>query len=112
MPQTTRTTKAATITRRIELSLRMDMTTQACVTETTHLKTKDNTVITLYTLTRIDTDFGVGVEVTKQFSEDGEVYHVHLDKTLGDSCTCPAGVYKGACRHLDMTREAVRRGLV
>jgi ribosomal protein S14 len=52
----------------------------------------------------------VAVEVSKQTGEH-EKYHVYLEGA-GGSCTCPAGTYRGACRHLDICREAFREGLV
>jgi hypothetical protein len=111
-----RTTKAARITRTISVGLRYEGFTPqvfGIVSETTHQKTQDKTVTTLYDLRRIPTDFGAGFEVKKDYAPAGEgVHHVHLDRDLGDSCTCEAGVYRGQCRHLDLCREALRRGLL
>ena len=108
-----RTTKAARITRTIAVGLRMDLSTYGMVSEVTHLKTKDKHTTDFYTLTRIPTDFGAGFEVKKDYAPAGAgCHHVHLDQDLGDSCTCEAGVYRGQCRHLDLCREALRRGLL
>lgn len=108
----TRQTKACKITRCVSIGFSASaMCAIATVRETKHLKTADHTETKLYHLKRIATDWGIGVEVQKQ-DDSGETYHVHLDRQLGDSCTCPAGVYRGTCRHLDMVREAHQRGLV
>jgi hypothetical protein len=82
------------------------------VTELHQLKTTYHVKTDVYALERIKCDIGgIAVLVGKQ-DGSGERYHVHLDRTIGDSCTCPGGTYKGACRHLDMMREALRCGLV
>ena len=108
--KTTRTTKAATITRSLDFG-QSEGGALAIVTELHERKKSHHVESKAYLLRRIPTDFGVGIEVAKQ-DETAEVYHVHLDKTLGDSCTCSAGVYRSACRHLDMCREAVNRKLI
>jgi len=108
-----RTTKAARITRTIAVGLRMDLSTYGLVLEVTQRKTKERLTQSFYTLKRILADFGIGVLVQKEYQPTSEVvHHVHLDKQLGDSCTCEAGVYKGQCRHVEMCREALRRGLL
>jgi hypothetical protein len=106
-----RTTKAG----RIERDIRVSRDTQghlwAAVTETRHLKTKSNVTLDLYNLTPIPADFGIGVQIDKTTGE-GESYDVNLSDALGDSCTCPAGTYRGECRHLALAREAKRLGLL
>src|SRR5262249_36162265 len=37
----------------------------------------------------------------------GETHHVHLDKVIGESCTCAGGAYKGQCRHIEMGKLAI-----
>jgi hypothetical protein len=109
-----RQTKTARITRTIAVGLRMDLTTYGMVSEVTHQKTQDKTVTTFYDLRRIPTDFGAGFEVRKEYAPAGEgVHHVHLDRQLGDSCTCADHIYRSVkCRHLEMVAEALRRGLL
>jgi hypothetical protein len=112
MTTTTRQTKAGQIERRLLLGIRCNGETFAIVSETLQRKTTSTTTQDAYTLRRIPSDIGgIAAEVTKQYA-DGEVYHVHLDKHLGDSCTCPGGTYKGNCRHLEMVKEGIRRGLI
>jgi hypothetical protein len=107
---TTRTTKAAVITRDLDLT-RCEGFAVAVVTELTKLRTVEHTKTDVYELRRIPTEIGgVAVEV-KKLTEDKEVYHVHLDGT-SSSCTCPGGTYRNACRHMDMCREAFREGLL
>jgi hypothetical protein len=78
------------------------------------LKTKEKVVTTVYTLKRIDADFGIGIEVRKEYQPASEgCHHVHLDKQLGDSCTCADHVYRGVkCRHLEMVTAAIARGIL
>jgi hypothetical protein len=64
------------------------------VTELHQLKTTYHVKTDVYTLERIKCDIGgVAVLVHKQDGSN-EQYHVHLDKIIGDSCTCPGGTYK------------------
>jgi hypothetical protein len=112
-----RTTKAAKITRAISVGMRFEGFTPevfGIVTETTHQKPQDKTVTTIYDLTRIPTDFGAGFEVRKEYAPAGEgCHHVHLDRLLGDSCTCADHIYRSVkCKHLEMVAEALRRGLL
>jgi hypothetical protein len=53
----------------------------------------------LYFLAAIACDYGRGFELEK--FEGGEVYHVHFDKGLGDSCTCLGFLRHGHCKHRD-----------
>jgi hypothetical protein len=107
----TRTTKAGTIEREIRLSRDTQGRLWAAVTETKHLKTKANVSLDLYDLTPIAADFGVGIRVDKTTGA-GESYDVNLSEALGDSCSCPAGSYRGECRHIQLAREAKRLGLL
>jgi hypothetical protein len=113
MTSSTRKTRVATITRNLDVVPSVDgQFAIGIVTELSQLKTVQHVQTDLYRLRRIPSDVGgVAVEVAKQ-SEDGETYHVHLGRELGDSCDCPAGTYRGVCRHLDMVREAHHLGLV
>jgi len=112
---TTRQTKTARITRTILTGIRMDLSTYAMVAEASVTKAGRETVTTTtYTLRRIPTDFGIGVEVEKchQPAQSG-VHHVHLDRQLGDSCTCADHIYRSSrCRHLQAVQQAVSRGIV
>src|SRR5262249_37619379 len=105
---TTRQTKAGSIDRTINISADHEpwgRTVYATVLEAKQLKTKSNRTCDCYRLERIRCDIGgLAVLVTKQ---DGTQHHVHLDATIGDSCSCEAGTYRGACRHLDVVRLAV-----
>jgi len=112
---TTRQTKAARITRTILTGIRSDLTTYAMVAEASVTKTGRETVTTTtYTLRRIPTDFGIGVEVEKCYQPAGNgTHHVHLDRQLGDSCTCADHIYRSSrCRHLQAVQQAVSRGIV
>ena len=111
MNSSTRKTKGATITRNLDIvpSVSGEYAI-GIVTELHQLKTVQHVKTDLYHLRRVPSDIGgVAVEVAKQ-SEEGETYHVHLGRELGDSCDCPAGTYRGVCRHLDMARQAVTEG--
>ena len=107
----TRQTKAGTIEREIRLSRDTEGRLWAAVTETRHLKTISKVSLDLYDLTPIPADFGLGVQIDKTTGE-GESYDVNLSAALGDSCDCPAGTYRGECRHLSLAREARRLGLL
>jgi hypothetical protein len=111
MVTTTRQTKAGQIDRNLTVGLRCEnnhVETYAIVVETLHRKTTTTTTTTdYYILRRIPSEFGgIAVEIEKQYA-DGEVYHVH-----DNTCDCPAGIYRGSCRHLEMVKEALRRGLI
>ena len=49
---------------------------------------------------------------TEEASEDDRTYHVHLDKELGDSCTCKGYVYRSKCKHVDAIKTLVALGKV
>lgn len=110
--QATRSTKAASITRIIKVERNAaENCVEASVCETHHKKTKSVVVsFSCYLIRKIDADFGTAVEVEKRFA-DGELYHIHANDGVS-SCDCPAGTYKGKCRHLEMVREAKRMGLL
>jgi hypothetical protein len=76
---------------------------------------KDGATVNYY-LREIPVDFGRGFQLDKFYSEaseDGqEVYHVHLDKELGDSCTCKGFVYRSKCKHIDAIKTLVALGKV
>jgi hypothetical protein len=114
MTTATRQTKACQIERTILVTVddAFGRTVFATVFEKKHLKTKTVCTSDVYTLTRIPTQMGgVAVRVDKQLA-DGESYDVNISSALGDMCCCPAGTYRGECRHLAMCREAKRRGLI
>jgi len=108
MHSTTRNTKSCKIDRTIDLTLDREpwgATLYATVVEDKQLKTKTRREVDVYILEAIQCDIGgIAFLVTKQ---DGTQHHVHLDATIGDSCSCEAGTYKGTCRHLDIVRLAV-----
>lgn len=110
--QTTRTTKAAAITRTIKLEWNeREQAVEATVCEEHHKKTKSIVAsFSCYFLRSIRADFGSALEVIKRFSE-GEVYHIHTSNGVSQ-CDCPAGTYRGSCRHLEMVKEARKQGLL
>src|SRR5262249_4512871 len=59
-----------------------------------------------YLIRQIPTDWGRGFEITNVAPKPGDeaVYHLHIDESLGDSCTCPGHTYKGKCKHLDAVK--------
>jgi hypothetical protein len=67
---------------------------------------------TSYHLRPLATDFGTAFELTKFSSAGGEVYHVHPDHQLGDSCDCKGFVAHRHCKHRNCIAELVRRGLL
>jgi|SRR5579872_4452991 len=77
--------------------------------------TKDGATVNYY-FREIPVDFGRGFQLDKFYSEaseDGqEVYHVHLDAQLGDSCTCKGFVHRDKCKHVDAIKTLVALGKV
>jgi hypothetical protein len=77
--------------------------------------TKDGATVSYY-LKEIPVDFGRGFQLdkfyTEQADEDERTYHVHLDKELGDSCTCKGFVYRSKCKHVDALKTLVALGKV
>src|SRR5438270_1107554 len=69
-----------------------------------------------YYLKEIPVDFGRGFQLdrfhSEEADEDERTYHVHLDKELGDSCTCRGYVYKSKCKYVDALRTLVALGKV
>jgi hypothetical protein len=69
-----------------------------------------------YYLKEIPVDFGRGFQLDKFYTEgageDDRTYHVHLDKELGDSCTCKGFVYRSKCKHVDALKTLVALGKV
>ena len=71
-----------------------------------------------YELREIPVDFGRGFQLDKfemeQADEDDRTYHVHLDKELGDSCTCKGYVFRPdrGCKHLAAVKTLVSLGKV
>lgn len=108
-----RQTKAGLIEREISISAddAFDcITVYAVVFEKKHLKTKCNCDSQCYILERVKCDLGgIAVLVHKQ---DGQTHHVHLDRIIGDSCSCEAGTYRGACRHLEAVKLALSHELI
>jgi hypothetical protein len=83
---------------------------------------------TSYMLERIPADFGAAFSLTKLELVQVETgvhelrradpYHVHFDRTLGDSCTCLGFLHHGmgqggkGCRHIAALAELRGRGLL
>ena len=81
-----------------------------------------------YLLERIPADFGAAYALTKLVlveiepgvheQRNADTYHVHFDKTLGDSCTCLGFLHHGmgkddkGCRHIAALAELLGRGLL
>ena len=56
---------------------------------------------------------GRGFELAKAPARGGEIYHVHIDPRPGYStCTCAAGTYRGACRHVDAITKLIALDLL
>jgi hypothetical protein len=108
-----RTTKAGTIDRTINITEEREpwgTSLYATVLEVTHLKTKDRSECDVYILEPVRCDIGGKAVLVRKHK--GETHHVHIDRTIGDSCTCPGGTYTGKCRHLEMVRLAIGLKLV
>jgi hypothetical protein len=77
--------------------------------------TKDGATVSYY-LKEIPVDFGRGLQLDKFYTEgvgeDDRTYHVHLDKELGDSCTCRGFIYRSRCKHVDALKTLVALGKV
>lgn len=77
--------------------------------------TKDGATVNYY-LKEIAVDFGRGFQLDKFYTEgageDDRTYHVHLDKELGDSCTCKGFVFRSKCKHVDALKTLVAVGKV
>jgi hypothetical protein len=77
---------------------------------------------TCYLVERIPVDFGAAFALTQLALLEIEpgvfeqrphyTYHVHFDRTLGDSCDCKGFVAHRRCKHRDALAELVRRGLL
>ena len=77
---------------------------------------------TAYLLERVPADFGAAFALTKLALVEVEpgvhqqqadcVYHVHFDRTLGDSCDCKGFVAHRHCKHRDALAELRGRGLL
>src|SRR5579859_5442943 len=77
---------------------------------------------TSYLLERVPADFGAAFALTKLALVEIEpgvhqqqadcVYHVHLDRELGDSCDCKGFIRWRRCKHHGAVAELVRRGLL
>jgi hypothetical protein len=111
----TRTTKASTIHRSITISIDdapWGKTVYASVFEKKQLKTKTVLTSDVYTLERQEADFGIGFVVTGVTGEP-RVYNtlVGANQTY-DDCDCPAGCYRGSCRHIDCCKQALKQGLI
>jgi hypothetical protein len=77
--------------------------------------TKDGETKSYY-LKEIPVDFGRGFQLdrfhSEEANEDERQYHVHLDKELGNSCTCKGYVYSSKCKHVDALKTLVALGKV
>lgn len=58
----------------------------------------------------IQADWGQGFELEKFV--DGEVYHVHLDRENGHSCTCRGFLRWDHCKHVDSLLALAAKGMV
>ena len=77
---------------------------------------------TAYLLERIPADFGAAFSLTKLELVEAEPgvhelrradpYHVHFDRTLGDSCDCKGFVAHRHCKHRDALAELIGQGLL
>jgi len=73
-----------------------------------------------YYVQEIAVDFGRGFHVEKFSTDSGSdaserSYDVHLDKALGDSCTCKGFIYHKhgkPCRHIAAVRTLVQLGKI
>jgi hypothetical protein len=67
----------------------------------------------LYTLQRVEVDFGVGFRVCKadaNGAENADPYHVHFDPETGDSCDCRGFIRHGHCKHRDGLAALIAAG--
>jgi hypothetical protein len=65
-----------------------------------------------YFLREIAVDFGRGFRIDKVQVKNGEDagYDVHLDASMGDSCTCPGHTYhkhNAPCKHIAAVRKLI-----
>lgn len=111
MLTTTRQTKAATIERSINLEICKDGSVFGTVLEIANRKRTAQAETKSYFLRKMDADFGDLAMEVERVDGDGEVYHVHQERGVM-SCSCPAGTYRGKCRHLDLLLEAKRLGMI
>jgi hypothetical protein len=75
-----------------------------------------------YLLERVPADFGAAYSLTKlelvqvepgvHEQRQAEPYHVHFDRTLGDSCDCKGFVAHRHCKHRDALAELIGQGLL
>ena len=81
-----------------------------------------------YLLQRVPADFGAAYALTKLVlveiepgvheQRHAETYHVHFDRTLGDSCTCLGFLHHGmgkdgkGCKHIAALAELRGQGLL
>jgi hypothetical protein len=116
MCTTTRTTKTATIRREIRITTDDDFgshTVMAVIFEQ-HVGVKTTrSTSDVYVLTRLATDFGVGIRCVKSGSTgDGEARDVLLNAPGGGhTCDCAWGSYGGhkkPCRHIELALLACR----
>jgi hypothetical protein len=63
-----------------------------------------------YWCEEFDSPMGRAFSVRKFGNEDGESYSVLLANEQDTSCSCPAGIYRGLCKHLDALRTWVEVG--
>jgi hypothetical protein len=55
-------------------------------------------------------DWGLAYRLEKAGEEGDDVYDVLLENEQDGSCTCPAGVYHGFCKHQDALRALLAEG--
>jgi hypothetical protein len=65
---------------------------------------------THYHLSEIAVDYGRGFEVRKFATDGGDVYHVHFDQEMGDSCTCLGVIRWSRCKHRDALAALIKAG--
>jgi hypothetical protein len=54
----------------------------------------------------------VEIEPRVHEQRNADTYHVHFDRTLGDSCDCKGFVAHRHCKHRDALAELRGRGLL
>jgi hypothetical protein len=111
--KTTRGTKAGQIDREINITNEREpwgRTLYATCLEGVRLKSKTRRSCDVYILEPVRCD--IGGKAVLVHKHKGETHHVLIDRAIGNSCTCPAGTYKGDCRHLEMVRLAIELKLI
>lgn len=64
----------------------------------------------LYEVEEIPAAFGRGFVVTKN-GDRSDHHQLNVDGIVA-TCSCPAGTYRGICRHLDFVRVLINRNII